>query len=476
MAQLDLLVKVAVQGARELDGLGGKLSSTGATLTRNVTLPLLAAGAGFGKLAIDAEKSQAKLKSVFKTMGASAFTSIEALNEHAEAMANATTFDDDAIAEAQAVLLTFGEITGDAFTEATESAADLAAFFETDMETAALQLGKALQNPVDGLARLGRQGIIFSDEQKAAVAAMQEAGDMAGAQALILDEVQRQVGSVAEDLAATAGGQLTQAMNELGEAGEALGVFLLPAIGAVAGALKGMAEGFQLLPGPVQGGIVAFLTLAIAIGPIVGLVGGVITAFGKVGAAFKILSTLLLTNPFVALAAAVIALVALVVLNWDKIVEVVQGAIRAISALLDNASRAIGRIGDRIWRPIGEGFAAAIDFIKGVWNAFARWWNGIQIGVPAFDIPFVGTFGGFNIGLPDLPYLAEGGIVNSPTLAVIGERGPEAVVPLDKAPMVQETHIHIDYYGPQPDSDEELVEVLREAAPFIDGRLRLANG
>jgi hypothetical protein len=32
--------------------------------------------------------------------------------------------------------------------------------------------------------------------------------------------------------------------------------------------------------------------------------------------------------------------------------------------------------------------------------------------------------------MPNIPMLANGGIVNSPTLALIGERGPEAVIPL----------------------------------------------
>jgi hypothetical protein len=36
-------------------------------------------------------------------------------------------------------------------------------------------------------------------------------------------------------------------------------------------------------------------------------------------------------------------------------------------------------------------------------------------------------------GVPaNIPKLAEGGVVTSPTLALIGERGPEAVIPLDR--------------------------------------------
>jgi hypothetical protein len=124
---------------------------------------------------------------------------------------------------------------------------------------------------------------------------------------------------------------------------------------------------------------------------------------------------------------------------------------------------------------LADGYSSAIDVIRGIWNAFARFWNGIQISIPAIDVPFLGRVGGFNVGLPDLPRLAEGGIVTAPTLALIGERGPEAVVPLDKALATHETHIHLTYAGEMPDEPEDLVALLRQVAPFVDGRLRVAD-
>jgi hypothetical protein len=42
-------------------------------------------------------------------------------------------------------------------------------------------------------------------------------------------------------------------------------------------------------------------------------------------------------------------------------------------------------------------------------------------------------FGGKGFDVPNIPMLAQGGIVTSPTLAMIGEAGPEAVVPLSRA-------------------------------------------
>ena len=55
--------------------------------------------------------------------------------------------------------------------------------------------------------------------------------------------------------------------------------------------------------------------------------------------------------------------------------------------------------------------------------------------MPKVKIPLVGTFGGFTVSvpkIPQIPLLAKGGIVTAPTLAMIGEAGKEAVIPLSK--------------------------------------------
>src|SRR5687767_1257641 len=132
MADLNLRVKVLTEGGNQLSNLGGDLSRLGRNMTLGVTLPLVAAGAALTTMASEAEQAQTKVQSVFDSMGAAAWTSVDALNAHAEAMAESTTFDDDAIKDAQATLLTFGNITGASFERATEAAADMSAFFGSD--------------------------------------------------------------------------------------------------------------------------------------------------------------------------------------------------------------------------------------------------------------------------------------------------------------------------------------------------------
>lgn len=84
-----------------------------------------------------------------------------------------------------------------------------------------------------------------------------------------------------------------------------------------------------------------------------------------------------------------------------------------------------------MWDGITDAFKAAINSIIRAWNDFELGfsWGGKDMPGPIPDIP------GFDISIPttpNIPYLAEGGIVNKATLAVIGEAGPEAVVPLNK--------------------------------------------
>jgi hypothetical protein len=72
-----------------------------------------------------------------------------------------------------------------------------------------------------------------------------------------------------------------------------------------------------------------------------------------------------------------------------------------------------------------------VTTIKGAINVIIRGWNKLEFKIPGFKIGPVG-YSGFTLGLPDIPELAKGGIVTSPMLALIGESGSEAVIPLEK--------------------------------------------
>jgi hypothetical protein len=71
--------------------------------------------------------------------------------------------------------------------------------------------------------------------------------------------------------------------------------------------------------------------------------------------------------------------------------------------------------------------------VKTIFNGIAQLWNN-TFGKLSFKAPSWVPFGlgGKGFDVPDIPLLANGGIVTSPTLAMVGEAGPEAVIPLDR--------------------------------------------
>ena len=100
-----------------------------------------------------------------------------------------------------------------------------------------------------------------------------------------------------------------------------------------------------------------------------------------------------------------------------------------------------------------EGIANSVaDAIKKPINTVIAGWNSIVFTVPTIDIPSVtvaghkiggGSIGGESIGFPKIPYLAAGGIVTAPTLAMVGEAGPEAVIPLSSSGAPVEVRVFI---------------------------------
>jgi len=97
-------------------------------------------------------------------------------------------------------------------------------------------------------------------------------------------------------------------------------------------------------------------------------------------------------------------------------------------------------------------FSTLLDTVKTVFNGIAAIWNN-TVGKLAFKIPsWVPGIGGKGFEMPDIPMLAEGGIVTGPTLAMIGERGPEAVIPLDRAGGIGGTNVTIHVNGGDPNA------------------------
>jgi TP901 family phage tail tape measure protein len=185
------------------------------------------------------------------------------------------------------------------------------------------------------------------------------------------------------------------------------------------------ADKFDIMKNQVKGALAPIGGFATEAGPLIMLIPALTTAVTGLSTVVPILSAkMALLNlsmgpillAVVGIAAAITAGI-VIWKNWDKVVEgsakIWRGLKTAIIGVLDG-----------IW--------GAIKFYLNLWiGGFNKLIGGInKIG---FDVPdWVPAIGGkgFNINVPEIPKLAQGGIVNKPTLAVIGEAGPEAVVPL----------------------------------------------
>lgn len=199
--ELDKRTKRVSQKAEQL----GKALGTGIAVAGSAAA---AAMALFVRNTIEAERVQAQLVSRLNDTGGVAMRSLQQLNDHAEKLQSLTTFDDEAIGGVQAMLLTFKDIRDIRFDKATEAVLDLSTAMGTDLNSAALQIGKALNDPVAGLTALSRAGVQFSEDQKKVIKALVEAGDKAKAQDIILAELEGQMGTAAEAARNTLGGAL----------------------------------------------------------------------------------------------------------------------------------------------------------------------------------------------------------------------------------------------------------------------------
>lgn len=99
--------------------------------------------------------------------------------------------------------------------------------------------------------------------------------------------------------------------------------------------------------------------------------------------------------------------------GWDSFVGFIKGIPGRISGALSS-----------MFSPLASGFRSAI-------NSVISGWNNLSFSIPSVDIPGIGTVGGGTINTPNIPYLARGGLVTGPTLAMVGEAGTEAVLPLE---------------------------------------------
>jgi hypothetical protein len=232
----------ATQGAEgSLKGLQDKVSGISTGIGRAIGGLAIALGftgivSGLKDAVAAAEEAKVandRIDAIAKSMdlfGLDTEKTTDRIKEFADTQELLVGVDAEVIKATQAKLLTFKEIAlsadvmGGAFDRATILAQDLAAAGFGEATANATQLGKALNDPIEGISALTRVGLTFTEDQKAVIRSLQETGDMAGAQEIILAELERQVGGTAEATVTD-----TKKMEiAFGQVSEQIGTALLP--------------------------------------------------------------------------------------------------------------------------------------------------------------------------------------------------------------------------------------------------------
>ena len=395
-----------------------KLGKSAKRLAKIGAAAFAAVGAGavvMGKQLLDAGEraatSNARIEQITKSMGqfdGATDQVTDRLVTLAEKTAKLVGVDQNLIKEGQALLLTFKSVSADAnkvggvFDRATKAAIDLAAAGFGSVTTNAVQLGKALEDPIKGLAALGKSGVTFTAEQKELIKTLVETGRVAEAQEIILKAVETQVGGTAE-ATANASDRMKVAFSQLQES---LGQRLLPVF-------EKFATFFidTLIP--------RMETLYNQAAPYV------LEAFRKVSQ--------FMTNT------AIPAFRAFAEYVKINILPTVQSITTRLVDLGTTVNKIVGPTLKNVLVDAFKAVAIAAPIILKVLDTILAALQGIA-DAAAFAIDMLNkinplkaikSVGGFIGGA--IPGLAEGGIVTRPTLAMIGEGGQsEAVIPLDK--------------------------------------------
>lgn len=233
--------------------------------------PLTAAFAGIygGASSVNAANTQIKaekrLAAVLSATRGAVGLSTEQLKSYAAELQGVTNFGDEVTIGAASILATFKDIKGNVFKDAIASMQDMSTIMGTDLNSSAVQLGKALNDPIRGVSALTRVGVSFTQQQKDQIKTMQKAGDILGAQKIIISELQSEFGGAAKAMA----DPWTQLKNTLGDVAENVGFVLLPSINTFASALNSMFSG-------VAGGTNTFKEFGIQAAVILANMGGML--------------------------------------------------------------------------------------------------------------------------------------------------------------------------------------------------------
>ena len=459
----------------------GKAFNGLASAGRKVALGIGAVGAAaivVGKDLVEAGEaaatSNARIDQIAESMGVfgdESKTATKRIKDLANEIARKTGVDQNQIKQAQATLLTFSEIAetagdvGSSFDRATQAAIDLAAAGFGTAETNAVQLGKALNDPITGLTALTRSGVTFTEQQKELIASLVESGNTLEAQDMILAAIEQQVGGTAE-ATANASDKMRVAFSQLQER---LGEKLLPVFERLTNFIiddlvPALERAYNWAMPRFEA---AWQSISNTLGPIISRLRDELTPVVQRIVTFMKENTAVVKTFLAVLAgAAAIAMIAALAAAVASLANPVVLAVTGIAALAAGFKYAYDN---------SEGFRTAIqqlasdamtlyNAIKSVYDIYVKMRNAFEAA------PGGSSLSGFisdvlspsrlATGGVGIPFMADGGIVTGPTTAVIGEAGPEAVIPLDRLGSFGGMNVTINM--PAGSNGDDIVRALQD--------------
>jgi hypothetical protein len=386
----------------KLSNFGGKMGGVAGTVGKAFVGMGAAAGA-FGVLSVkafmEAQQVTAQTAAVIKSTGGIANVTAKDVDTLAGSLSKMSGVDDEAIASGQNLLLTFTKVRNevgkgnDIFDQATKAALDMSVAMGTDMKSASMLMGKALNDPIKGMTALTRSGVSFTQAQKDQVKAMVEAGDTMGAQKLILKEMETQFGGSAKAAGDTFAGQLNKLKVVAGNFTEDVGSKLVPILLEVGkwlgdnipAAIEVVRPRFEAIVRVIKEDFIPVIQ------SVIGWVQDFVAKFqsggGEIGASASKLGTIItqIKDVFASVFGAiqVIVEVATAIIQnmwgrfggtllefirgtWNAILEVVRGALNILTGVFDLIKAVLTGKWGEAWQAIKQILDGAFDVIFGL--------------------------------------------------------------------------------------------------------------
>lgn len=363
---------------------------------------------------------------------------IDQLTAYATQVQKTSLFSDQQALAAEAVILSNKNLSG-SYQNVMQLSEDLATKMGTDLPSAAKILAGAFTNPVDEMRKLVNASIPITPAIQSAITTTAKAGDNAAAAALLIDTLTKSIGGASDAASKSDGAGLTQFSNDLSTLNRSLGEGMLPALDAIVKDIEPIVTGLTAwekenpkLAGSLNlvvlglTGIAALmLPISLALPGLKLLWDGFAATMDGVAVAIGLVDTAIGIGLGAGLLFAIMGLVAFVNKNfngnfaklfeadWSEIKYLFDQLVSWIQNALNWLNQLISRIENFAGGAVSNVASIGSGIMSNVTNGLESLFNG---GL------------GINSGIP---HLAGGGIVNGATIAMIGESGPEAVIPLN---------------------------------------------